>query len=64
MVDVHAKKMVKKMHNFAPDFAINICFRSVKMKNIYAYTYKPKTEKLWTLQTEFITSSVTVILII
>ena len=44
MVDVYAKKLVKKMHNFAPDFAINTCYRSVKIKNINAYTYKPKTE--------------------
>ena len=44
MVDVYAKKLSKKMHNFAPDFAINTCYRGVKIKKIYAYTYKPKTE--------------------
>ena len=32
------------MHNFAPDFAINTCFRSVKISNIYSYTFLPKTE--------------------
>ena len=44
MVDTLAKKLVRKMKNFAPDFAINTCFRSIKISNIYSYTFKPKAE--------------------
>ena len=46
MVDTLAKKLVIKMKNFAPDFAINTCFRSIKITNIYSYTHKPKSDIL------------------
>ena len=44
MVDTLAKKLVIEMKNFAPDFAINTCFRSIKITNIYSYTHKPKSD--------------------
>ena len=31
MVDIIAKKLVKKMKNFAPDLSINTCYRSIKI---------------------------------
>ena len=48
MVDIIAKKLVKKMKNFAPDFSINTCYRSIKISNIYSYTFKPKIELMET----------------
>ena len=48
MVDIIAKKLVKKMKNFAPDFSINTCYRSIKISNIYSYTLKPKIELMET----------------
>ena len=48
MVDIIAKKLVRKMKNFAPDFNINTCYRSIKISNIYSYTFKPKNELMET----------------
>ena len=47
-VDILAKKLVKKMKNFAPEFAINTCFRSIKISQIYSFSFKPKTDMFQT----------------
>ena len=44
-VDTYAKNLVKKIKKFTPDFLVNTSFRSIKISNIYSYTFKPKIDK-------------------
>ena len=41
IVEYHAQKLINKIKSFAPDFAINSCYRSIKVSQLYGYTFKP-----------------------
>ena len=41
IVEYHAQKLINKIKSFAPDFVINSCYRSIKVSQLYGYTFKP-----------------------
>ena len=41
-----AQKLINKIKTFALEFIINSCYRSIKVSQLYSYTFKPSTDIL------------------
>ena len=40
----HAKQLIKKVKQITPDISINLCHRSIKISQLFFYTFKPINE--------------------
>ena len=43
-VENFAQKLINKIKTFALEFIINSCYRSIKVSQLYSYTFKPSTD--------------------
>ena len=43
-VEYYAQSLINKIKKYAPEYNVNTCYRSIKVSQLYSFTYKPSID--------------------